>query len=200
MSEINVTAKTRPPADASEWERAMALAADLARSRHIGERQAEVYAALELGVARDEICDRLDMSDSNSYQTYYDARDNVEDARLLVALLDDHPALEPPKTVEECPADEFHAARDSFAGDTRHAGDDSHVGEQFVDDDGTLVTVRQSLAEDEDGTAGYLLSRIRLESAEVGEWAVSADRLDELLSQNRLTPATATVAVEQEDI
>lgn len=193
MSELDLTVRTRPGDDATKWERAMALAEDLERSKHIGERQAKVYAAIKVGVDREEICERLDMNESNSYQTYYDAQDNVEHAEHLTAMLSDHPALHPPKAVVDANTDTFDPGRDSFDSDIRHDRDDDLTGEQFVDGSDHLVTVQQTLIEDNRGIAGYLVNRINLDTGEVERRAVAAGRLDELRGSGRLEPASAQI-------
>jgi hypothetical protein len=193
MTDIELTVKTRPGKDATNWERAMALADDLARSKHIGEQQAKVYAALEVGIAREEVRERLDISKSNSYQTYYDAEDNVEHAEHIAAMLHDHPVLNPPQTVVDCSMDEFKPGRDSFDSDVRHDRDEDLTGEQFVDDNGNLVIVRQTLAEDSDGISGYLVNRIYLDTGEVKRRAIAAERLDELREDGQLCSASAEI-------
>jgi len=197
MSDINITVRNRPPEDASDWERAMALADDLARSKHIGERQAKVFAALEVGVDRDEICNRLDMGESNSYQTYYDAEANVEHAEHIVEMLADHPALNPSKVVKSSvPMEEFDAEQDRFNSEVRHADSERLTDQQFVDDAGRLVTVQQPLGlTASNGVGGYLINRIRLSDGTVEELAVAADRLDQLIDEGQLTPATASVDI-----
>ncbi|RQG93721.1 hypothetical protein EA472_22560 [Natrarchaeobius oligotrophus] len=171
----------------------MALAEDLSRSKHIGDRQAKVYAAIEVGIARDEICERLDMSESNSYQTYYDAEDNVAHAEHIATMLEDHPALNPPKTVSDVSMSEFDPARDRFDSDTRHGPDKDLTGEQYADGSDQLVTVRQSLVEDSDGIAGYLINRVNLSTGELDRRALSAARLDELIEEGALSEATASL-------
>lgn len=87
-----------PPPDSADGpgvDDAMAIAEDLAATGAIGAKQAQVYVLRELfDVRRSETAELLDQSPNTVDNHLAAARTNVQQARTLVAILEDVPSAE----------------------------------------------------------------------------------------------------------
>lgn len=201
-SDIDIDVLKRPPEDADDWDRAMTLAENLAQSDHIGERQAQVYAAADIyDIERDDILGRLDISDSNYYQTLYDARDNIEDAEWIESVLAD-PPREPRTVTEPTPVEEWSPWMDDIDSNVRHDPTEDLTGELYrhdIDDGAEPVAVKitqQTGGVSDRGASAYVLQKL-LHDGTVGErYVAPVDWIVEAIGSGVLKPATLRIEVE----